>query len=90
MNTLAKIMPASALPDGSPSQPPGMQFINDIVGWGAWIVLALCVLGVIVSAGTLVWASQTGRELQNGKGIVIGLIGAVIVGAASGLVAAAS
>lgn len=77
----------SALPNVDPQQPPGMENLTTVLGWIAWGVSVLCLAAFLVCAGWLAIATLTGQEVRAAKGLVIVLIAAVIVGAASTLFA---
>ena len=84
----ALIETMSAIPTPTPEAPPGAQKFLIILNWASWAGLVICVLGVI-SVGIAMainWQRNEGGEHAKRLGIV--LLGAVLIGAASGIVAA--
>jgi hypothetical protein len=81
----------AAAPDpGSGSQPPGTEKLLTLLKWLAWCGYAACVAGVILAAIGLVMEHK-GRGSGGGSGqLVMVLIGALLIGAASKLVDGAS
>jgi len=49
MKILDQVLAASF--NVSPAQPPNTNQIQTILNWGGWIVLGLCVLGLLIGAG---------------------------------------
>lgn len=85
--TLAKL---SVLADGvnpEPEAPPGMEGLTQIINWVAWGVTALCVVAFLGCAGWLAISVFSGQEIRAGKGLIIVLIAAVLIGAASAIFA---
>lgn len=78
----------ATVPDSTPSQPPGFEGISTILGWAGWIVLALCVLGVIITAGTMAVANRRGEGGEHAGRLGFVLVSVILVGAAGGLVGA--
>ncbi|NAZ84562.1 hypothetical protein [Kineococcus indalonis] len=76
--------------DVTPTQPPGTENISTIIGWIGWIVLAICVIGVLIIAGTLAVRNSRGEGVENASRLGWVLGAAVIVGAAGGIVGAVS
>ena len=79
---------AQVLDPGQGVPPPGAEGIATIVQWVAWIVPAICVLGVLLVSGRMALAHRRGdgAEYAAGLGYVFGAV--VLVGSASGLIAA--
>ncbi|OYO21483.1 hypothetical protein CGZ93_10415 [Enemella dayhoffiae] len=79
--------PLLKVPPVNPTAPPGMDGLTTILNWISWGVLIACVAGFLLGVGILV-LSDHGPETKGGKRIIIALIGAVLVGAMSGIFAA--
>lgn len=78
---------AGVLPDPQPEQPPGTDGITTIINWITWLCLIAGVIGFLVSAGYLAFASFTGREINGVKGLVISIFVCVLVTAAGTILA---
>ncbi len=79
----------AVLDPGQGVAPPGAEGITTIVQWVAWVVLALCVVGVLVVGGSMAVAHRRGGPgTQFAVDLAYVLGGAVLVGSASALVAA--
>jgi hypothetical protein len=68
--------------------PPGAEGIVTIVQWVAWVVLAVCVLGVLLVGGRMAVAHRRGEGAAYAAELGFVLGGAVLVGSASALIAA--
>jgi hypothetical protein len=68
--------------------PPGSEGIVTIVQWVAWLVLAVCVVGVLLVGGRMALAHRRGEGYAYAASLGFVLGGAVLVGSASGLIAA--
>ncbi|HEX2073186.1 MAG TPA: hypothetical protein VHF92_05320 [Geodermatophilus sp.] len=68
--------------------PPGAEGITTIVQWIAWTVLAVCVVGVLIVGGRMALAHRRGEGAEYAASLGYVLGGAVLVGSASGLIAA--
>ena len=86
--TSGTLIAGNGVPQYEPEQPPGLQNLSVILGWIAWGVTILCLAAFLICAGWLAIATLTGQEVRAAKGLVIVLIAAVIVGAASAIFAA--
>ena len=74
---------------GTGSAPPNASDgITDVVSWGAWLALAACVLGVIISGGLMAVQSRRGEGGEHMGRLAFALGGAIVVGSASALVGA--
>jgi hypothetical protein len=81
---------AAAPNPGNGTQPPGTAKLLTLLQWLAWLGYAACVAGVIMAAIGLVMEHK-GRGSGGGGGqLVMVLIGALLIGAASKLVDGAS
>ena len=87
MTVLDQVLAASF--NVSPAQPPNTNQIQTILNWGGWIVLGLCVLGLLIGAGRLAVMHHRGQSFQE-TGLAGPLAACVIVGAAGGVVGALS
>jgi hypothetical protein len=76
------------LDPGSGVAPPGAEGITTIVEWVAWVVLAVCVVGVLLVGGRMALAHRRGDGGRYAADLGYVLGGAVLVGSASGLIAA--
>ncbi|MFC7403434.1 hypothetical protein [Citricoccus sp. GCM10030269] len=72
MTTAANVY--GVIPNPQPEQPPGTEGIMTLLNWVSWIVIILGVVGFLASAGSLVFAAFTGREIQGIKGLAIAII----------------
>ena len=79
---------AEVLDPGSGLAPPGAEGITTIVSWIAWLVLALCVVGVLGVGASMALAHRRGDGGEHAVGLAYVLGGAVLVGSASAIVAA--
>jgi hypothetical protein len=72
--------------------PPGADKLTTIVQWTAWGVFAVCLGGVLLSAAKLAHAHNQGHggANQHIQNLVWTLVGCVIAGSASAIVAALS
>lgn len=71
---------------GKGSPPPGSAQLTSILGWVAWVVLALCVCGVLVVAGRMAISHQRGQGGEHATGLAYVLGACVLVGIASTVV----
>ena len=81
---------AAAIPDpGQGLAPPGSGKFLTILQWFAWGVFAVCVGGVLYSAGRLALAhNQGGYGGQHQSGLIWTLVACVVAGSASLIVGA--
>lgn len=80
--------PTTVVDPGHGVPPPGAAGITTIVEWVAWTVLTLCVVGVLMVSARMALAHRRGDAADHAAGLALVLGGAVLVGSASGLVAA--
>lgn len=76
-----------AVPDpGQGTAPPGSGGITTILSWAAWVVFALCVVGVLSVAGAMAVAHRrgSGGEHASSLGWVLGAC--IVAGSASAIV----
>jgi hypothetical protein len=90
MGSLTTVVAAASdvLDPGSGVAPPGAEGITTIVEWIAWVVLSVCVVGVLLVGGRMALAHRRGDGGQYAAELGYVLGGAVLVGSASGLIAA--
>ncbi|MCZ7458208.1 hypothetical protein [Streptomyces sp. WMMC940] len=77
---------ADVVNPGQGVEPPGAGKLKTVVQWVAWVVLALCVTGVLVVAGRMALSHQRGQGGEHATGLAYVLGACVLVGIASGLV----
>ena len=81
---------AAVFDPGSGTAPPGSEGVQTLVSWVAWIVLTLCIVGVLAVGGAMALASngrgEGGPQMAAKLGWV--LAGCIIIGSASALVQA--
>jgi hypothetical protein len=69
--------------------PPGVaEKFSILLGWASWIGAGLAVAAIIAGAGMLAWQHHRGGGMQNeamGK-IVMACVGAILIGAAPGII----
>jgi len=84
------VLAASGIPQvGQGTAPPGSGQFLTILQWGAWVVFACCVGGVLVSAAKLAMShSSGGYGGQHQTGLLWTLAACVIAGSASAIVGA--
>lgn len=87
LHTLNAIIAAVPNP-GQGTQPPGSDGIVKILGWAAWIAVAVCVIGVLVAGSkmTIEHRRGGGGESVASLGWVAG--GCIVIGSASAIVGA--
>ncbi|RDH95055.1 hypothetical protein DEU32_11420 [Curtobacterium sp. AG1037] len=76
---------AGVLPNPTPEQPPGTDGFVTVINWISWIAIFLGIAGFLVSAGTLAFASFTGREINSFKGLVLAIVTCILVGGVGGI-----
>lgn len=77
---------AGPVDPGQGKKPPGSEGLTKAIQWVAWIVLALCVTGVLIVAGRMAVSHQRGQGGEHATGLAYVLGACILVGAASGLV----
>jgi hypothetical protein len=79
----------AAIPNPSPEEPPGGAGLLKVLGWAAWIVFGMAVLGVLFVAGKMMIDQKSGHGGgQHAQSLGIVLTGCIIASVASGLVGA--
>lgn len=81
-------MAAGHAPTPTYVQPPGTDGLTTILGYGAWTVAFLCTMGILLVAGTMAVKHRRG---EGGESLAaLGwVLGACVLGAASGSIAGA-
>ena len=76
----------AAIPNPAPAQPPGTDRFIDVMSWGKWVALAVCILGLIGAGAMMAVQSRRGEggELVGRLGMALG--GVVVISAAGALV----
>ena len=73
---------AQDIPQPTGVQPPGTEGLTTILGWIAWGVTFLCVVGVFFVAGSMAFAHRRG-EGSEAVGKLGWVMGACILGASA-------
>lgn len=73
---------AADIPAPAGIQPPGTEGLTTILGWIAWGVTFLCVVGVFFVAGSMAFAHRRG-EGSEAVGKLGWVLGACILGASA-------
>lgn len=78
---------SAAVPDVSPTAPPGSDKLTTILGWVLWIATLACVAAVI-TAGIKIAMGGHGRGGggEHGMTLLLALLGAIVCGVAAGVV----
>lgn len=88
MNHAASLIPASVIPDPSPTVPAQADGLLTILNWAAGIGLLLGVLGVIIVGIMMVIQLRRGEGPQSLGQLGWVLLGCIIITGASGIVRA--
>lgn len=79
--------PQLAPPDpGSGQAPPGFEKIELLLKWVAWIVFAMCVMGILIVSGRMAIMHQRGQGGEHAAGLGWVMGACVLAGVASSLV----
>lgn len=80
MNHLASaglsLLEGAAFPNPNAQQPPGVQGLVTLVNYASWAFSLVCVVALIVSAGSMALSHRRGEPV--GHNIVMVLVAAVI------------
>ncbi len=63
---------------------PGAELVSQIMGWGKWVGLVVCILAIVYGAAT--WrgmGGNTGRGVEGKMYVAAGAIGAMVIGLAT-------
>lgn len=83
--TLPSLLPLQ-LPDPDPVQPPGTEGFNDVMGWGKWVALAVCILALFAAGAMMGIQSRRGEGGEHVGKIGMALGGVIVISAAAALV----
>ncbi|MHA7177924.1 hypothetical protein ACX80D_14865 [Arthrobacter sp. Sr24] len=73
---------------GTGTAPPGSEGILTILQWVAWIVFALAVVGILITAGTMMVNNRRGEGGEHAGRLSWVLGGCILASVASALVGA--
>lgn len=73
---------------GGGTKPPGADGIEKILGWVAWVAVAVCVLGVLFAGATMAIQHRRGEGGESVSRLGWVLSGCIVIGSASALVGA--
>jgi hypothetical protein len=80
---------AAAIPNpGQGEEPPGADQLMKVLKWVAWGVFALCVAGVLVSAGRMAVSHRRGEGGEHAQGLAWVFGACILAGSASAFVGA--
>lgn len=71
---------------GQGEAPPGSEGVLTILRWAAWIVFALAVLGVLITAGAMMINNRRGQGGEHAQALGWVFAGCIVASAASALV----
>ncbi|MFD8756053.1 hypothetical protein ACFV0O_34515 [Kitasatospora sp. NPDC059577] len=71
---------------GTGSAPPGAEKLKTVLQWVAWVVFALCVCGILLTAGKMAVSHSRGQGGEHASSLAWVLAACILGGAASGLV----
>lgn len=77
---------AGPIDPGPGEPPPGSDGVVTVVKWVAWVVFALAVIGVLVTAGAMVLNNRRGQGGEHAAALGWTCAGCVLASAASGIV----
>ena len=83
--TLPSLLPLQ-LPNPDPVQPPGTEGFNDVMGWGKWVALAICILALFAAGAMMGIQSRRGEGGEHVGKIGMALGGVIVISAAAALV----
>lgn len=73
---------------GMGEAPPGSEAFLTVIKWAVWIVLGICVLGVIFAGARMAFGGRHGEGSEHASRLGWVFAGCMVVGSASGIVAA--
>lgn len=74
------------IPNPVPVQPPGTEGFTTMLGWGKWIALAVCILGLFAAGALMAIQSRRGEGGEHVGKIGMALGGVIVISAAAALV----
>ncbi|RCK70113.1 hypothetical protein DT076_07910 [Desertihabitans brevis] len=72
--------------DPTAQQPPGTEGLNTILGWGKWVALAVCILGLFAAGALMAVQSRRGEGGEHVGKLGWALAGVVVISAAASIV----
>lgn len=73
----------------TPTPPPGTEAnISQVLGWAAWIGLAVVILGFMVAGIMMAIANKTGRSAEHVDKVAWVIVGAIVISAGSAIASA--
>ena len=85
MGDVVAAMPLQ-LPNPDPIQSPGPGGFNQVMGWGKWVALAVCILGLFAAGALMAINSRRGEGGEHVGKIGMALGGVIVISAAAALV----
>lgn len=80
---------AAAVPNpGQGQAPPGSEKLEKLLGWVAWVVFGICVVGVLVVAGRMAISHRRGEGGEHATGLAWVGAACILAGSASAIVQA--
>ncbi len=74
------------VPNPKPVQPPGTEGFLSIMGWGKWVALAVCILGLMAAGAMMGIQSRRGEGGEHVGKIGMALGGVIVISAAATIV----
>ncbi|MFF7995069.1 hypothetical protein ACFZDG_35530 [Kitasatospora xanthocidica] len=78
--------PKFSIDPGTGTAPPGSDKLITILGWVAWVVFALCVAGILLTAGKMAVSHSRGQGGEHAASLAWVLGACILGGAASGII----
>src|SRR5436309_406732 len=88
VSTTAPALAAGNAPAPGFTQPPGTGGLTTMLSWAGWTVAFLCTVGILLVAGTMAVKHRRGEGGES-LGALGWVLGACVLGAASGSIAGA-
>ncbi len=84
--TMSASPAAADVPEPTPTRPPGTEGLTTLLNWGMWLVTFAGIVGVLISAGSMMLAHRRGEggEQASKLGWVLG--GCCVAAASASLV----
>ncbi|MDK7353951.1 hypothetical protein [Rothia aeria] len=71
---------------GQGQAPPGSEGVTTVLGWIAWVVFALAVVGVLITAGAMMLNNRRGQGGEHAAALGWVFAGCIIAASASAIV----
>jgi hypothetical protein len=81
-----KPVPKFSIDPGTGTAPPGADKLMTILSWVAWVVFALCVAGILLTAGKMAVSHSRGSGGEHAASLAWVLGACILGGAASGII----